>query len=44
MFRTVSNYESSKIINLLEKSQLDDKYGVLNKEQEKFEENKKIEI
>ena len=44
MFRTVSNYESNEIINLLQKSQLDDKYGVLNKEREKFEENKKIEI
>ena len=40
----VSNYQSSKIINLLEKSQLDEKYSVLNKKQELFEENKKIEI
>ena len=43
-FRTVSKYKSNEIINLLEKSQLDQKYGVLNKEQKKFEENKKIEI
>ena len=44
-FRTVSKYKSNEIINLLEKSQLDEKYGVLSKEQEKFEENKKkIEI
>ena len=41
-FRTVSEYESNEIIDLLEKSQLDDKYGVSSKEQEKFEENKKI--
>ena len=31
IFRSVSNYQSSKIINLLEKSQLDEKYSVLNK-------------
>ena len=43
-FRTVSEYKSNEIIDLLEKSQLDEKYGVLNKEQEKFKENKKIEI
>ena len=43
-FRTVSEYESNEIIDLLEKSQLDEKYGILSKEQEKFEENKKIEI
>ena len=43
-FRTVSEYESNEIIDLLEKSQLDEKYGVLSKEQEKFEENKKNEI
>ena len=43
-FRTLSNYQSSKVINLLEKSQLDQKYGALNKEQETFEENRKIEI
>ena len=43
-FRTVSEYESNEIIDLLEKSQLDEKYGVLSKEQEKFQENKKIEI
>ena len=43
-FRTISKYESNEIIDLLEKSQLDEKYGVLSKEQEKFEENKKIEI
>ena len=42
--RTVSKYKSNEIIDLLEKSQLDEKYGVLSKEQEKFEENKKIEI
>ena len=35
-FRTVS----TKAIKLL----LDDKYGMLSKEQEKFKENKKIEI
>ena len=44
IFRTVSNYESSKTIKLREKSQLDVKYRVLNKGQEKFEENQKIEI
>ena len=43
-FRTVSEHESNEIIDLLEKSQLDEKYGILSKEQEKFEENKKIEI
>ena len=43
-FRTVTEYESNKIIDLLEKSQLGEKYGVLSKEQEKFEENKKNEI
>ena len=43
-FRTVSKYKSNEIIDLLEKSQLDEKYGVLSKEQEKFEENKKTEI
>ena len=43
-FRIVSQYESNEIIDLLEKSQLDEKYGVLSKEHEKFEENKKIEI
>ena len=43
-FRTVSDYESNEIIDLLEKSQLGEKYGVLSKEQEKFEENKKNEI
>ena len=43
-FRTVSEYKSNEIIDLLEKSQLDEKYGILNKEQEKFKENKKIEI
>ena len=43
-FRTVSEYESNEIIDLLEKSQLDEKYGILSKEQEKFEENKNIEI
>ena len=41
-FRTVSDYESNEIIDLLEKSQLGEKYGVLSKEQEKFEENKKM--
>ena len=41
-FRTVSEYESNEIIDLLEKSQLDEKYRVLSKEQEKSEENKKI--
>ena len=41
-FRTVSEYESNEIIDLLEKSQLDEKYGALSKEQEKSEENKKI--
>ena len=40
-FRTVSGYESNEIIDLPGKSQLDEKYGVLSKEQEKFEENKK---
>ena len=40
-FRTVSEYESNEIIDLLEKSQLDEKYDVLSKEQEKFDENKK---
>ena len=43
-FRTVSDYESNEIIDLLEKLQLGEKYGVLSKEQEKFEENKKNEI
>ena len=43
-FRTASDYESNEIIDLLEKSQLGEKYGVLSKEQEKFEENKKNEI
>ena len=43
-FRTVSEYESNEIIDFLEKSQLNEKYGVLSKEQEIFEENKKIEI
>ena len=43
-FRTVSEQESNEIIDLLEKPQLDEKYGVLSKEQEKFKENKKIEI
>ena len=43
-FRIASNYEGSEIINLLQKSQLDDKCGVLRKKREKFEENKKIEI
>ena len=43
-FRTVSDYESNEIIDLLEKSQLGEKYGALSKEQEKFEENKKNEI
>ena len=43
-FRTASEYESNEIIDLPGKSQLDEKYGVLSKEQEKFEENKKIEI
>ena len=43
-FRTVSDYESNEIIDLLEKSQLGEKYGVLSKEQEKFGENKKNEI
>ena len=43
-FRTVSEYKSNEIIDFLEKSQLDEKYGVLSKEQEKFEKNKKIEI
>ena len=41
-FRTVSEYKSNEIVDLLEKSQLDEKYGVLNKKQEKFD--KKIEI
>ena len=43
-FRTISKYESNEIIDLVEKSQLDEKYGILNKDQEKFEENKKLEI
>lgn len=43
-FRTVSDCKSSKIINLLEKSHLDENCGVLSKEQEKLEENKKIKI
>ena len=41
-FRTVSEYESNEIIDLLKKSQLDEKYRVLSKEQEKSKENKKI--
>ena len=43
-FRTVSEYESNEIIDLFEKSQLDEKCGVLSKEQETLEENKKIDI
>ena len=40
-FRTGNEYQSSENIDLLEKWQLDEKYGVLNKKQEKFQENKK---
>ena len=43
-FRTVSKYKSNEIIDLLEKSQLNGKYGVLNNEKEKCEENEKLEI
>ena len=43
-FRTVSEYESNEIIDLLEKSQLDEKYGVLSKEQEKSEKTKKLKF
>ena len=43
-FRTVSDYESSEIINLLEKSQLDEKYGVLNKKQKKLRKIKKLKF
>ena len=43
-FRTVSEYESNEIMDLFEKSQLDEKCGVLSKEQEALEENKKIDI
>ena len=40
-FKTLSEYNSNEIIDLLGKTQLDDKYGVLSKEENKFEENKK---
>ena len=40
-FKTLSEYKSNEIIDLLGKTQLDDKYGVLSKEENKFEENKK---
>ena len=40
-FRTVSEYESNEVIVLLDKSQLDEKYGVLSKGQGKCEGNKK---
>ena len=43
-FRTVSEYESNEVIVLLDKSQLDEKYGVLSKGQEKCEGNKKIKF
>ena len=40
-FKTASDYESSKIINLLEKSQLDEEYSVLNKEKKNLKKIKK---
>ena len=43
-FRTANEYQSSENIDWLEKWQLDEKYSVLNKKQEKFQENKKKEI
>ena len=43
-FRTVSEYKSNEIIDFLEKSQLDEKYGVLSKEQEKSEKTKKLKF